>query len=219
MPESSDRSSLQRGHIRYFPVVPGKLEFSAAVRHAILREQPKNVAVELPMSLENHYLRAIRRLPQISVILYDGDGDDQMIYVPVEPADPFTEAVRTALEIGASVTFLEPDLAPKPHLAERSPDTYAVRALGYEEFVELYRKQQKRISDEQRAHAAAIAWKLQGADPTGSTMAVLSLNLLEAVMEAVEIPQEDPYVGRPKRDVQVVNAHPNSLTEILIEYP
>ena len=48
---------------------------------------------------------ASQRLPEISVILYEGETEDHLIYVPVEPADPFTEAVRTAREMGAEVAF------------------------------------------------------------------------------------------------------------------
>src|SRR5574338_369203 len=96
----SDPVPLTRGHLRYLPVLPGRMEFAAAVRHALLREQPEVVAVELPISLERPYVKAVRRLPEITFLLYEGASEEQLIYVPVEPADPFTEAVRTALEIG-----------------------------------------------------------------------------------------------------------------------
>ena len=33
------------------------------------------------------------------------------------------------------------------------------------------------------------------------------------------MPQEDPEIGKPKREVEIVNAHPDCLGEILIEYP
>ena len=92
-------------------MVPGRLEFAAAIRHALLREQPEVVAVELPMSLEDGVpaarSRGCRRSPSSST---RARREDQLIYVPVEPADPFTEAVRTAREIGAEVVFIEPDL-------------------------------------------------------------------------------------------------------------
>ena len=89
--------------------VPGRMEFAAAIRHALLREQPKVVAVELPLLWVRHG-GALSRLPEITVILYPDESEDDLVYVPVEPADPFTEAVRTALEIGAEVAFIEPDL-------------------------------------------------------------------------------------------------------------
>ena len=91
--------SLRRGNFSYFPVVPGKLEFAIEVRRAILEARPDVVALELPGTLEQAYLRAVKRLPEMSVIFYhdEKDEEDQAIYVPVEPADPFVEAIRTGL--------------------------------------------------------------------------------------------------------------------------
>src|ERR1700731_1670133 len=93
---TDDPASLRRGNFTYFPVIPGRLEFSIELRRAILRDKPRIVAVELPGSLEDTYLQALARLPEMSVILYpDPHQDDERgIYVPVEPCDPFTEAVR-----------------------------------------------------------------------------------------------------------------------------
>src|SRR5437762_8763268 len=118
--------SLTRGKRRYFPVVPGRLEFAVDLRRMLLAERPAIVAVELPGFLDASYKRALARLPEMSVILYsDESDDDRAVYVPVEPADPFTEALRTAAEIGAEVVFLEPDTAERPHMPDTYPDTYA----------------------------------------------------------------------------------------------
>ena len=66
--------TLQRGRLHYLPVIAGKLEFAEEVRKAILSEKPQVVAVELPATLESSYLRAVQRLPEVSVIIYDGPG-------------------------------------------------------------------------------------------------------------------------------------------------
>src|SRR5688500_13655409 len=139
--------------LKYLPVLPGRLEFAIAIRHALLREQPEVVAVELPMSLERVYQKAVSRLPEISVILYEGESEDQLIYVPVEPSDPFTEAVRTAREMGVEVLFIEPDLSAKPHLADFAPDPYSVKAIGYDRFVEMYRETPAPPDPRVEAHA------------------------------------------------------------------
>src|SRR6266849_5047956 len=145
---SEDPASLRRGNFTYFPVIPGRLEFSIELRQAILRERPRIVAVELPGSLEDVYLQALARLPEMSVIVYPDPTDDERgIYVPVEPCDPFTEAVRTALEID------DEDIA---------------------------------------AHAGGMAWKLQGSDPLAHVFVVVSLNLLDPVLDAMEVPQDPP---------------------------
>src|SRR5690242_18325425 len=95
-----DFGSLQRGRFTYFPVVPGRVEFAAEVRRTILRDRPGVVALELPSTLQAAWLRGAARLPEMSLIFYPDEtaGEDQAVYVPIEPADPFTEAVRTALE-------------------------------------------------------------------------------------------------------------------------
>src|SRR5277367_270957 len=91
--------SLERGRFRYFPVAPGRVEFAVALRRLLLDVKPPVVAVELPGFLADVYRRALARLPEMSVILYtDEADDDRAVYVPVEPADPFTEALRTAAE-------------------------------------------------------------------------------------------------------------------------
>ncbi len=97
LPELPDPGSLRRGRFTYLPVAPGRLEFAIVVRQAILRDRPQVVALELPVTLQQQYVRAVARLPEMSVIFYpDADDPERAIYVPVEPADPFVEAIRTA---------------------------------------------------------------------------------------------------------------------------
>ncbi|MCS6954189.1 MAG: hypothetical protein RMK57_06035 [Bryobacterales bacterium] len=216
-----EATSLRRGRLTYLPVVPGRLEFAAEVRKRLQEERPQLVAVELPVTLEAAYRRAVERLPQISVILYPEERgeEDRMIYVPVEPADPFVEAVRTGLEIGADVLFLEPDFGERPHLPDRYPDPYAVRHIGLEKYVEAYRVFPQPRSDSIAAHAAGMAWKLQGADPLARVFVVVSLNLLDPLLDAMEEPQAQPMARTRREGVQLVNPHPDCLAEITTEYP
>lgn len=228
-PDSQDWSSLERGRFSYLPVVPGRLEFAIEVRRRILAERPAVVAVELPETLEAVYLDAIQRLPQISVIFYndpssrsrplDADpGAEQSVYVPVEPADPFVEAVRSAQEIGAQVVFADPDANERPHLPDTYPDSYALTSIPLSQYVEAYRVYPQERTDEVETFAGGIAWKLQGADPFARVLVVLSLNLLDPVLDAMEKPQPEPS-HRRRHDLQLVNAHPECLGEITSEYP
>ncbi|MFB3778820.1 MAG: hypothetical protein ACE141_14475 [Bryobacteraceae bacterium] len=216
-----DAASLRRGRFTYFPVVPGRLEFAIELRRALLEEKPQVVAVELPATLEAAYRKAIERLPEMSVILYPEEGkeEDHAVYVPVEPADPFTEAVRTGLEIGAEVVFAEPDSGERPHLEDRYPDPYALRHIALEKYVEEYRVRPQPRSGDIAAHAAGIAWKLQGADPLARVFVVVSLNLLDPVLDAMEEPQSPPAGRSSRSGVELLNPHPDCLNEITVEYP
>jgi hypothetical protein len=219
-PELSS-SNLLRGHLRYFPVVPGRLEFSIALRRLLLERKPPVIAVELPGFLAKPYMAALERLPQMSAILYmEEDGeDDRAVYVPVEPADPFTEALRTALELGSEILFLEPDSNERPHLPDSYPDTYAIRRIGIEKYLEAYRLWPQTRTEEVSAHAAAMAWKLQGSDPDKETVVVASLNLLDPLLDAMETPQEAPAPGKKRDRPRLLNPHPDCLAEITVEAP
>jgi hypothetical protein len=212
--------SLERGRFRYFPVVPGRLEFAVALRRFLLEQKPAIVAVELPGFLAESYRRALARLPEMSVLLYtDESDDDRAVYVPVEPADPFTEALRTADEFGAEVIFLEPDSIERPHLPDTYPDTYAIQRIGLEKYIEAYRVWPQTRTEEVAAHASAMAWKLQGADPSAQVFVVVSLNLLDPLLDAMEAPQPAPPRRTGDFDVRLLNPHPECLAEITIEYP
>jgi hypothetical protein len=215
------RGGLDRGRYFYFPVAPGRVEFTVVLRRLLLEQRPQVVAVELPSFLEQTYRRALARLPEMSVILYteENGDDDRAIYVPVEPADPFTEALRTAEEIGAQILFLEPDSNERPHLPDNYPDTYAIARIGMEKYVEAYRVWPQSRTEEVSAHAAAMAWKLQGADPDARIVAVVSLNLLDPLLDAMETPQEAPAIKRRNPDVRLLNPHPDCLAEITVEFP
>ncbi len=221
VPSLPDFSSLQRGRFRYLPVAPGRMEFALEVRRAILASRPDVVAVELPATLEDLYLKALDRLPQISVIFYNGveynTGEDT-VYVPVEPADPFVEAIRTAREIGAQVVFADPDSTERPHIPDTYPDTYALTSISFDQYVEAYRVYPQARTPEIEQFAEGVAWKLQGADPFANVLVVISLNLLDPVLDAMERPQSEPR-RRRRSDLQLVNPHPDCLGEITVEYP
>src|SRR6185312_33952 len=94
-----EAGTLVRGRITYLPVVPGRIEFAWRVRRHIALKKPQVVAVELPTSLEQLYERAADRLPQMSVLVIpEREDSERGTYIPVEPGDPFVEAIRSAKE-------------------------------------------------------------------------------------------------------------------------
>jgi hypothetical protein len=74
-------------------------------------------------------------------------------------------------------------------------------------------------TEEVAAHASAMAWKLQGADPSARVIVVVALNMLDPLLDAMEAPQEAPSRRSKKVEVRLLNPHPECLAEITIEYP
>ncbi len=211
--------SLRRGRFRYLPVVPGRMEFADVVRQEILREPPQLVAVELPVTLESAYGRSVERLPELSIIIYDSDVGDEAVYVPVEATDPFVEALRSARELAIPAAFLDPDLSDKPHVEDAYPDTYALTRVGLQKYVESYRMEPRESDDTLLIHAEGAAWKLQGCDPEAQILVVVSLNLLDPLLEAMEHPKAQPLRKSARRNVRALNLHPDSLAETLTDAP
>src|SRR6185436_1257688 len=128
-------------------------------------------------------------------------------------------AIRTAIEIGAEILFADPGIGERPHLPDHYPDTYSIRHIGIDKYVEAYRVYPQPRSDEISRHAAGIAWKLQGADPEARVFCVISLNLLDPVLDAMEEPQPEPSEAPRPHAVEVYNLHPDCLAEVTQEYP
>jgi hypothetical protein len=182
-----------------------------------LLERPQVVAVELPVTLESVYLRAVQRLP--SSLLLRGAKAGSLRLHSGRDHDPFIEAIRSAQEIGAEVFFVDPDVGERPHLDDDYPDTYAVRRIGYAKYVQTYRIYPQPRSFELSRHAAGIAWKLQSVDPLANVLVVISLNLLDPVLDAMQQPQAEPLARTRRHGIQVLNLHPDCLAEVLTEFP
>lgn len=223
-PESSAAGTLNRGNIAYLPVVPGRIEFSLRVRRYLLERRPRVIAVELPSSLDDQYRAALLRMPEMSVIVIpetSNDEEEHASYIPVEPGDPFIEALRTAHELEAEVLLLEPATHEKPHVACTYPEPYSVEFIGMERYVEAYRVYPQQRTPEIEAHAGAMAWKLQGADPLASTCVVISLNMLDPLLDAMQVPQDEPPAPRARLfgHAELFNLHPDCLAEVTSEPP
>ena len=90
-----------------------------------------------------------------------------------------------------------------------------------ERYIEAYRVYPQQRTPEIEAHAAAMAWKLQGADPLASVCVVLSLNMLDPLLDAMQTPQDEPPAPRVRlfAHAELFNLHPDCLAEVTSEPP
>src|SRR5260370_9077979 len=88
-----------------------------------------------------------------------------------------------------------------------------------EKYVEAYRVYPQPRSDEISRHAGGIAWKLQGANPLARVFCVISLNLLDPELDAMEEPQSEPAAQSRPLEVETYNLHPACLAEVTLENP
>ena len=215
----------QFGPIHALPVLHYRMEFAHLVRKAVDRLRPDCIAIELPATLEKPFLRAVRRLPQISVLWYDlaSRGESrQTVYLLIEPADPLVEGARLALEQEIPLRLVDVDVDHYPAHPEQLPDSYAVHRIGLAPYYLQYccspaGRHQTTID---RRREQGMAWRLQ--ELSGEFERILfvcGMAHLERIRESYARPQAAP-LARPRRDaVRLANLHPDSCREILGEFP
>ena len=204
------------------PVVHYSLEFADAVRHLFHHVRPDAVAIELPRSIQDVVQKGVRRLPEISVVLYQNDRGETL-YLPIEPTDPLVEAIRSAVETDIPVYFVDLDLDEYPSYRDYVPDTYAAHRLGIRAYYHIYAQQilptlKKAPADLRRE--AGMAYHLQRlAAKHEKILFVCGLAHLEGVRTGFLRPQAEPLERIKRTGVSLFNVHPDDLAEVTAEYP
>lgn len=213
----------QFGPVHALPVLHYRMEFAHLVRMAVEKVKPDAIAIELPATLEAPFLRAVRRLPQVSVISYwAGKDGAEPVYLLVEPADPLVEAARQALELGLPLHLIDVDTDDYPRHTERLPDSYSICRIGlaayYREYLKTAAGQQPCREDLRREQG--MTYRLQQLTRDHSRILyICGMSHLERVKGAFARHQAAPLERLRRDGVAVFNLHPDSCREILAEFP
>jgi hypothetical protein len=129
---------LQKNGVYAVPILHYKMEFAAAVHHAFQEIKPDCIAVELPEPLTEYFLKAARRLPDITLV-----ADDPLFYM-CEPCDGAMEALRLAcLSPSCDAFCIDLKVKNYPDFLEPFPDPYAVTRIGFQKYYEAYKENAK----------------------------------------------------------------------------
>jgi hypothetical protein len=222
------RLYLERfGPVHALPVLHYRMEFAQLVRMAFEEVRPQAVAVELPPTLSEPFLRALSRLPRISVISYRLDpkrGADQGegAYLLVEPADPLVEASRMALERDIPLHLIDVDTDGYPRHLERLPDSYSICRIGLEAYYREYLKATTHRSPgrEDLRREKGMAYRLRElANSHERILLVCGMVHLERIRQFFATPLAAPLERIRRQGVSLWNLHPDSCREILAEFP
>jgi hypothetical protein len=217
------------GPVHALPILHYRMEFASLVRQAVEQVQPDCIAIELPATLEAAFLRGIKRLPQISAIMFDTnqgakkqDLDAHKVCLLVEPADPLAEAARLALARDIPLHCIDVDLDDYPNHAEQLPDSYAVQRIGladyYAEFLKSSANATHGRHDLRREQG--MAFRLQQlAAQYERILFVTGMAHLQQIRTFYFQPQAVPLERISRSGIHLFNLHPDSCREVLGEFP
>ncbi len=137
---------MKKGKIHAVPILHYTMEMALFVKRAFEAFKPDAVAVELPQTMEQLFLHAAMRLPDVSVVQAEN------LYFMCEPCDAAFEGLRSALESGIPAYCIDLDVEDYPLHHEDLPDPYATVHIGLEAYYKAYKKVtfQKHPLDEKR---------------------------------------------------------------------
>ena len=223
-PDSLDRlAPAALPGIRILPVVHERLEFAAVVRSTLESLEPRAVAVELPTTLATETLRAVRRLPKISLLISQEPGEDALVWV-VTPGDPLAEAIRWALARQRPVFFIDPDLRNEERRVDPVPDTYALRRLGAVRYLGLLEQgyRDSPTTDLDRRRESGMAFHLVEARKElleGEILALVGAAHMAGVVRGLQKPQAHPFARVRRSHIELRHLEPGSLTGLLADAP
>lgn len=222
------RLHLERfGPVYALPILHYRMEFAHLVREAVEQVRPDCIAIELPATLDDHFARALRRLPEASVIMYDvkpavKGGPAPTVCLLIEPADPLAEAGRLALERGVPLHLVDLDLDDYPEHFEPFPDSYAIQRLGlkayYGEYLASGAGAPAATEDVRREKG--MAYRLQElAGRFQQILFVCGMGHVERIKSHFSHPQTVPLEKVKRENIRLCNLHPESCREVMGEYP
>lgn len=124
--------TLNKGSIYAVPILHYTMELAMSVKLAFDAIKPDCVAVELPENLQDQFVHAAARLPDISVIQTEGN------YYLCEPCEPTLEGLRSALDLHKGAYCIDLDVENYPLHKEILPDPYSIIHIGLKEYYGAY---------------------------------------------------------------------------------
>ncbi len=205
------------------PVCHYRLEFAEGVRARFEKDPPDCLALELPSHLQDAYRRAIARLPEISILLFQ-DASGRTVYLPVEPVDPFAEAARSSLELGIPIHLVDINLEQAyPPFRDPVPDTYAVNRIGPRLYYEAFRDTwQARVEDHpiDVHRERGMAARLQGlVKKHRKVLFICGMIHAQGVIGRLDRPQATPLHRVHSPPLRVFHLHPSCLDEVMATFP
>jgi len=212
---------FQYQNIRLVPIIHNRLEFALEVHRQFLEFQPEAVAVELPPTLEDSVIKAVQRLPFLSVILYQ-EKSGRHIYLPIEPVDGIIEALRMGIEKDRPVFFIDRDTEGYPQHSDPQPDPYAISRIGFQAYCLAYlqeRGQESGSPDDILRERTMAFQALELSKKYQRVMVVCGMAHWPQILAQLDLNPQLP-LGRLKRPgVMVGYLKESSSREILSEIP
>lgn len=200
------------------PTMHYTMECALLARQAFLEIKPDCVAVELPETLQEPILRAVSRLPDVSVVI--ATGEQETLHFPIEPCDASLETIRSAQDAKIPAFCIDLDVENYPLMHDGLPDPHAISVIGlkqyYEAFVHHAIPQPTALDLQRELH---MAKRLKALSFTyDKILVVTGFCHAERLIAHLNDPQFPEYQHAKRSDIRLVSYPEEKVRELLSEY-
>lgn len=138
--ESEMENIINYKNLYIIPSYHNRITFSLFVREVFARVKPDAVAVELPENIKDHIITGVKRLPKLSLIVYNDELFNEYLYVPIDPCDSMIEGLRLAINYNRSYYFIDLNVQGIAPQFNELPDDYCAFKLGLKKFYDVMKQ-------------------------------------------------------------------------------
>ncbi len=142
------------------PILHSKLYFAVKIRKLIKKINPDILAIELPSWMKEPFIKAINRLPEITIITYKQRENNDNYYIIIEPSDPFVEAVRYSLENNKKLVFIDSDTSYYYEYNDPYLENFFLEQESMEKFLDNYKNINFKKSSKDDLREKTMAYRL-----------------------------------------------------------
>lgn len=151
---------LQKGNVYALPAIHYNMEMAGIACKLFQQINPDCVAVELAEGMQEQFVQAASRLPDLTILSRETKMGEALFYL-MEPCDPVFEALRSALEKGIDAFCIDLDLDDYPMVREAIPDPYAITKIGFEKYYSLSKEGPRRVLELDKQRELHMAKRLK----------------------------------------------------------
>ncbi|MCP4762755.1 MAG: hypothetical protein GY870_13330 [archaeon] len=119
------------------PSYHGKINFSLEVRKAFEEIKPDAIAVELPESVRENIIKGVKRLPKLSLVIFEDKILHRHLFIPIDPGDSIIEGIRLSLEHNTSCYFIDLNVRAYNPKFKELPDDQALKEMNISDFYNM----------------------------------------------------------------------------------
>ncbi len=201
------------------PVLHGTLFFTLELRKMLNELNPDIVAIELPKWMKFTYIRAIKFLPEITIITYTGRKENENYYLVVEPTDPFVEAVRYAIKNRKKIEFIDSDAVSYYEQNDPFYENFFLEKRSWGDFFTEYKDFEFKKVREDRLREKSMAYNLKTLSKNNERIVtVIGMAHYKGLLEQMGN-EVISIFSTYKPKVELKSIHPDNLSTLLSDYP